>query len=75
MMTVTDSVIPLVADFKILGATLGEYLSMDQHVTAVYRSPYYHPRALRHIRRSLTDNMARTVGVSVVGARLDYRTQ
>jgi len=45
---------------------------MDKHVTAVCRSSYYHLRALRHIRRSLTDDMARTVGSSVVGARLDY---
>ena len=69
---VADSVIPLAADVKILGATIDEHLSMNKHVTAVCRSSYYHLRALRHIRQSLTDDMARAVGSSVVGARIDY---
>jgi hypothetical protein len=32
----------------------------------------YVGRVLRHIRRSLTDDMAKAVGCAIVGARLDY---
>jgi hypothetical protein len=45
---------------------------MDKRVDAVCQVSYYHLRALQHIRRSLTDDMAAAVGCAVVGVRLDY---
>ena len=42
------------------------------HTSNVCRAAYFHIRALRHIRPSLTEDMAITVAVSVVHSRLDY---
>jgi hypothetical protein len=66
-----ESVIPLADDFKILGVTLDENLSMDKHIGAVCKASHYHLHSLRHIRRSLTDDMATAVGCAIVGALLD----
>ena len=57
---------------KSLGVTLDRQLTFDQHVTTVCRASYFHIRALRHVRESLPDNIARTVACSIVGSRLDY---
>jgi hypothetical protein len=56
-----------------LGVILDKNISMDKHVGAVCKASYNHLRALRHIRRSLTDDVAAEVGCAImVGARLDY---
>ena len=45
---------------------------MNNHVNAVWKSVYYHIRALRHIRSSISEDMAKTIVCAVVGSRLDY---
>ena len=57
---------------KSLGVVLDRRLSFDQHVSSVCRACYFHIRALRHIRDSLPDDVARTVACSIVSSRLDY---
>ena len=47
-------------------------LTFNAHVTALCRACYFHLRSLRHIRCSLTDDMARLIAVSLVQSRLDY---
>jgi len=56
------------ASVKSLGVTLDSRLSLDQHVTDVCKSCYFHTRALHHVRDSLSDDVARTVAVSIVTA-------
>jgi hypothetical protein len=70
--SVAESVTLLANDIKILGVILDKNLSMDKHVGAVYKASHYRLRALRHIRRSLIDDMVKAVGSAIVGARLDY---
>ncbi len=69
---VSSASIPPVSTVRSLGVTLDKKLTFDQHVTNTCRSCYYHIRALRHVRQSLPDNIARTVACSMVGSRLDY---
>jgi hypothetical protein len=57
---------------KSLGVILDPKLSFDAHVTNVCKLCYFHIRALRHVRDSLPDEVARTVACSIVGSRLDY---
>jgi len=57
---------------KSLGMMLDTKLSFDEHVANVCRLCYGHIRALRHVRASLRDNVARTVACSIIGSRLDY---
>ena len=45
---------------------------MDNHVNAVSKSIHYHIRALRHIRSSISEDMAKMVACALVGSRLDY---
>jgi len=45
---------------------------MDNHVNAVTKSIHYHIRALRHIRSSISEDMAKMVASALVGSRLDY---
>ena len=56
---------------KSLGVTLDRQLSFDQHVANVCKACYFHTRALRHVRPSLPDDVAKTVACSIVGSRLD----
>ena len=57
---------------KSLGVTLDSHLTFDDHVTAVSKACYFHIRALRHIRASIPDNVAKMIACSIVGSRLDY---
>ena len=47
-------------------------LTFNAHVTALCKACYFHLRSLRHIRRSLTDDMAKSIAVALVQSRLDY---
>ena len=55
-----------------LGVTLDNQLSFNPHVAAISKSCYYHIRSLRHIRSTLTDDMAKSVAVALVSSRHDY---
>lgn len=57
---------------KLLGVTLDEDLSLDQHVTDIVRGCNYHIRALRHIRPLINLDAARLIAQGIVTARLDY---
>ena len=52
--------------------TLDKIISMNNHVSAVCKSVHYHISALRHIRSSISEDMAKMVVCAVVGSRLDY---
>ena len=69
---VAGSQIPLADHIKILGVTLDKDLSMNNHVSAVCKSIRYHIRALRHIRSSVSEDVAKMVVCALVGSRLDY---
>src|SRR5664279_5144614 len=64
--------IQIAESVRLLGVTLDQTLSFDQHVSEVVRSCNYHLRALRHIRPRLTMECAKSVATSIVGSRLDY---
>ena len=64
--------IPLRTTMKNLGVIIDNRLSLDQHVDAICKSAQFHIRALRHIRGSLSTDVAKSVAASIVGSRLDY---
>ena len=47
-------------------------LTFDQQVANVCKACYFHIRALRHVRQSLPDDVAKIVACSIVDSRLDY---
>ena len=51
---------------------LDSSLTFDQHVSDTVRNCNFHLRALRHIRPSLTSDVANTIACSFTGFRLDY---
>lgn len=69
---VAGSVVNLSDNVKILGVTLDKQLTLNDHVNMVCKSSFYHLRSFRHIRSALTQEVAKTVGCAVVGAKLDY---
>jgi hypothetical protein len=71
---VAGTIIPLADRVKIFGVTLdtADCMKIDDHVAAVCKAALYHIRALRHIRQAFTDEVAKTVACSLVGARLEY---
>ena len=60
------------ATINSLGVVLDRHLSFDQQVDSVCKACYFHIRALRHVRESLPDDVAKTVACSIVSSRLDY---
>jgi len=54
---------------KLLDVTLDEHLTFNEHLNNTCRAAFYH---LRHIRSSLTDEMAQVVTCAMVHSRLDY---
>jgi len=57
---------------KSLGVLIDSTISFNQHVNKICKSSYYHIKALRHIRKLLSDDTARTVACAMVAGRLDY---
>jgi len=51
---------------------LDSSLTFDQHVSDTVRNCNFRLRALRHIRPSLTSDVANTIACSFTGFRLDY---
>ena len=46
--------------------------SIQRHVNSLFKSSYYHFRALRHIRTSLPDDICLSLGTALIQSRLDY---
>ena len=55
-----------------LGVIMDSALTFDAHVTALCKACHFHLRSLRHIRRSLSTDMAISIAVAMVQSRLDY---
>ena len=70
--SVAGSPIKLQTSIKNLGVYLDSRLSFDKQVSETCKASYFHIRALRHIRSSLTAEAAKTVATAIVGPRLDY---
>ena len=70
--SVAGSTVPFSPQVKLLGVTLDNSLSSNKHVASVSKSCFFHLRALRHIRHTLTDDAAKTTASSLVESRLDY---
>ena len=68
----TNSPIKLQTSIKNLGVNLDSRLSFDKQVSETCKASYFHIRAVRHIRSSLTAEAAKTVATAIVGSRLDY---
>jgi len=66
---ITGCEIPLADHIKILG--VDKILSVDNHVSSVSKCAQYHIRALRNIRSSISEDMAKMVACALVGCRLD----
>ena len=69
--SVAGSPIKLQTSIKNLDVYVDSRLSFDKQVSETCAS-YFHIRALRHIRSSLTVEAAKTVATAIVGSWLDY---
>ena len=70
--SITGSSIKPVKTIKNLGVHLDTNLTFDQHVNSTCKAAQFHIRALRHVRQSLSREMAGRVACAIVGAKLDY---
>jgi len=70
--SIAGSLIKPVNKIKSLGVTLDSNLSLDPHVIATCKAVHYHIRALRHIRRTISTDLAKTVACAIISSRLDY---
>ena len=68
---VAGSPIKLQASIKNLGVYLDSRLAFDKQVSEICKASYFHIRALRHIRSSLTTEAAKTIASALVGSRFD----
>jgi len=69
---VAGSIVPFTDAVKLLGVTIDRHLTFDSHIQNVCKAVYYHIQALKHIRSSLSTDMAKTVASASVNSRLDY---
>jgi hypothetical protein len=71
-MSIAGNTISVSSTLKILGVRFDETLSFCNLINDIVRACNYHMQALRHIRRSMSADVAHTVGFSIVGSRVDY---
>ena len=72
LISVAGSPIKLQSSIKNLGVYLDSRMSCDRQVSETCKASYFHIRALRHIRPSLTTKACKTIAAAIVGFRLDY---
>ena len=70
--SVVGSPIKLQSSIKNLGVYLDSKMSFDKQVSETCKACFFHIRALRHIRASLTTEASKTIAAAIVGSRLDY---
>ena len=70
--SVAGSPIKLQTPIKNLGVYLDSKMSFDKQVSETCKACYFHIRALRHIRTSLTIEASKTIAAAIVGSRLDF---
>ena len=68
----SDTEVGLSDQITSLGVVMDSNLTFNAHITALCKACHFHLRSLRHIRRSLTDDMAILISVALVQSRLDY---
>jgi len=56
---------------KLIGVTIDQHLTFDNHVTIIVQSCNYNMRGLRHIRQLINHDKVNTLSWSIVGCRLD----
>ena len=70
--SVAGSPIKLQTSIKNLGVYFDSKMSFDEQVSETCKACYFHIRALRHIRASLTTEASKTIAAAIVGSRLDF---
>ena len=57
-----------------MGITIGldDTQSFDEHVDNVCKAANFHLRALRHIRKYISEKTAETIACSMIDGKLDY---
>ena len=70
--SVAGSPIKFQSSIKNLGVYLDSKMSFDKQVSEICKASYFHIRALRHTRSSLTTEACKTIATAIVGSRLDY---
>ena len=70
--SVAGSPIKLQSSIKNLGVYLDSTMSFDKQLSETCKACYFHIRALRHIRASLTAEASKTTAAPIVGSRLDF---
>jgi hypothetical protein len=65
-------IVPFTDTVKLLGVAIDHRITVNAHVQNVCKYAFYHIRALKYIRSSLSTNMVKTVAAALVNSRLDY---
>ena len=71
-LSVGEASIPFSNVVKTLGVTLDAELSMEQHVSAVVTSCFFHIRSLSKVRPYITYKAASSIAVCLILSKLDY---
>lgn len=70
--SVAGTQIPLSDYITTLDVTLDKSLALNNHVSSLCQSSYFHIKALRHIRSSLPEDLSIARATAFVQPRLDY---
>src|SRR6476469_7786892 len=64
--------VKLATEFKFLGVVFDPALTLDNHISNVCSSTYYHVKALKHIRKFIDQRTANTIACSLIVSKIDY---
>ena len=70
--SLADTTVRCSTAVRVLGVTIDQHLTFDDHITRAVSTCNYHIRSLRHIRRLIDRETANVLACSIVATRLDY---
>ena len=71
-LVICDVTVPFVDTVTLLGVTFDGVLKFDNQISTICSTTSYHLKALRHIRKSIDRDTAKTIASAFIASRLDY---
>ena len=65
-----NALVELAHSTKNLGVTIDNALTLTEHGNSVCEAAHYHVRALRHVRKCVSEDITKSIATSLVGAHV-----
>jgi len=71
-LNICDVIVPFSDTITVLGVTFDCSLNFDKQISSICSAASYHLKSLKHIRKCIDQDTAKTIAAAFIASRLDY---